>query len=561
MRNGAVKSLKLLLSILGALALLSGAAAATAGASSIYYAAPDNATPPPVDTGNPCTISTSPCTLSTALTAAEATTSVNAPNELVLEHGTYSLTTTLNIPNGKPLNIHGDYNYPAPTLNNATDATHPVAPTNTMIVLDPNTTIGYLHINNVPTNKTAPVPSNALIFGGKVAEQIVATATGIGSGTCFMNVGTLRDSVCTATSAPAGTPGPSLFLNYSGSQPQGKALVVRNVTAYNQSNADTEAAIKVYNTATTTATSTFALSANLTNVIAHAAGSTAPDISVDVQDPTHASSTVTIANSNFTRTFKGASGATLNGATFDATTGNLNAQLSPPQFKDATNADFHEVATSPTVNKGADDTDATHVYDADRLPRKGGTPPTTTDMGAFEFQPPPSGNGGGGGGSSTTTTTTTTTTPPPTTTLPVTTTPTPVEVAPVVSAPSIPGSFAVKGSTHPKPGLKYGTTLKVTLSKDASLAGAVAMQLPGRSISGKCVKQTTKNKRKGKACVFWSPVGTYRAAGKKGANALQFSGKVAGHALKPGSYRMLLSATDTARKSSRVATLKFKVRK
>jgi len=52
--------------------------------------------------------------------------------------------------------------------------------------------------------------------------------------------------------------------------------------------------------------------------------------------------------------------------------------------------------------------------------------------------------------------------------------------------------------------------------------------------------------------------GSFRFAGKAGANSLRFRGRIGGRQLKPGSYRLSAQATDPAKNRSLPSRKTFK---
>jgi hypothetical protein len=53
--------------------------------------------------------------------------------------------------------------------------------------------------------------------------------------------------------------------------------------------------------------------------------------------------------------------------------------------------------------------------------------------------------------------------------------------------------------------------------------------------------------------------GSVTKAGKKGANAMTFRGRMGGKTLKPGAYRLRMQATDTAKNASAYKQLGFTI--
>jgi hypothetical protein len=63
----------------------------------------------------------------------------------------------------------------------------------------------------------------------------------------------------------------------------------------------------------------------------------------------------------------------------------------------------------------------------------------------------------------------------------------------------------------------------------------------------------------GKRCIRFVNKGTLTRNGRAGANSVKFSGRIERRALKPGRYRVVISATDVAGNVSKRATLSFRV--
>ena len=74
-----------------------------------------------------------------------------------------------------------------------------------------------------------------------------------------------------------------------------------------------------------------------------------------------------------------------------------------------------------------------------------------------------------------------------------------------------------------------------------SLAGPAKLTLVVTRASGKAVK------------------GSIRTAGKPGANTLRFKGRIGGHALRPGRYRLTITARAMAGGARAKATTAFRI--
>jgi hypothetical protein len=134
-------------------------------------------------------------------------------------------------------------------------------------------------------------------------------------------------------------------------------------------------------------------------------------------------------------------------------------------------------------------------------------------------------------------------------------------VAPVVSKASLSRTrFTARKPVHK--GRKRGTTLRFTLSEAARVKVAVERKSSGRrvKVAGKrrCVKPTKANATKPR-CTRYLPAGALSVDGNSGANALKLTGKLGGKTLKPGRYRLTLTAVDGAKLGSKPLRLAFRI--
>jgi virginiamycin B lyase len=133
--------------------------------------------------------------------------------------------------------------------------------------------------------------------------------------------------------------------------------------------------------------------------------------------------------------------------------------------------------------------------------------------------------------------------------------PTPL-APPDLDAPAVtgvradPARFAVGGAATATTGVAArvakGTTLRYTLSEQASAVLRIERRAPGRRIRGTCRKPPRGGKRNGARCSRFVRAGTLTRASHPGANAVAFSGRIGRRALRVGRYRVLISATDAA---------------
>jgi hypothetical protein len=165
------------------------------------------------------------------------------------------------------------------------------------------------------------------------------------------------------------------------------------------------------------------------------------------------------------------------------------------------------------------------------------------DIGAFELVPavPQAGGPAQGGG------------------------PQPVDTtAPVFSAASLsPKVFAVNRKARGEVAVsarkpKRGTTFHYTLSEAGRVVFTVERATPGRKVGGSCRKPTRSNRHK-RRCTRYVRAGRFAQLSAAGANTRRFSGKIGRRALKSGSYRVTLVATDATGNASRAKRLSFKV--
>jgi hypothetical protein len=70
---------------------------------------------------------------------------------------------------------------------------------------------------------------------------------------------------------------------------------------------------------------------------------------------------------------------------------------------------------------------------------------------------------------------------------------------------------------------------------------------PGRAVGGSCAKPTRSNRGK-PHCTRYVAAGRLTARGERGANAVRFTGRLAGHGPLPaGRYRLIGTPTDGSR--------------
>jgi hypothetical protein len=200
-------------------------------------------------------------------------------------------------------------------------------------------------------------------------------------------------------------------------------------------------------------------------------------------------------------------------ATGTATISGPANQVAPPAFVDAPAGDYREAPGSPTIDAGS--REGIGALDLEGNPRSLGAAP---DIGAFEFVPP-------------------TQTPP---------------AGLLTSLAVVPKAFrslkqggAIAGATRSKP--KQGAIVRYGLSGAAVVGFSVERSLRGRSVGGKCRKQTPANRGKRKCTRYTQLRGDFSQQGAAGTNSFRFSGRLQNRALKPGKYRLVGRTGDTSR--------------
>jgi hypothetical protein len=94
------------------------------------------------------------------------------------------------------------------------------------------------------------------------------------------------------------------------------------------------------------------------------------------------------------------------------------------------------------------------------------------------------------------------------------------------------------------------------LSEQATVRLKLERKLTGRKVGRKCVKQTKKNKNR-KKCPRYKKIKNFNGPGKKGLNKVTLPG---GKKLKPGTYRLTITASDAAGNET-TKKISFKVKK
>jgi hypothetical protein len=105
-----------------------------------------------------------------------------------------------------------------------------------------------------------------------------------------------------------------------------------------------------------------------------------------------------------------------------------------------------------------------------------------------------------------------------------------------------------------------GTTIRANLNEAATLRLAFSQARTGRRVGRRCVAPSRANRHR-RACVRTVSAGSMSFNAHAGTNRIRFQGRLSRpHALRPGRYKLTITATDTAGSRSRPRVLAFTVR-
>jgi hypothetical protein len=106
--------------------------------------------------------------------------------------------------------------------------------------------------------------------------------------------------------------------------------------------------------------------------------------------------------------------------------------------------------------------------------------------------------------------------------------------------------------------IPVGTTFSFKLDRAAQVTFKFTRKVPGRKADKRCVVQTRKNRHK-RRCTRTVVAGTKVFSAHASTNKVRFEGLISkGKKLKPGSYKLLVTAS-AAGKRSRTGTLSFTI--
>jgi hypothetical protein len=104
-----------------------------------------------------------------------------------------------------------------------------------------------------------------------------------------------------------------------------------------------------------------------------------------------------------------------------------------------------------------------------------------------------------------------------------------------------------------------GTTFSFVVNEPATVTFSFTQRINGRRVKGKCVGQTKKNRRK-TPCKRTVTKGTLTLSGHEGTNKVVFQGRISRSTkLKPGSYTLVVTATNSAGETSAPQTVGFTI--
>ena len=102
-----------------------------------------------------------------------------------------------------------------------------------------------------------------------------------------------------------------------------------------------------------------------------------------------------------------------------------------------------------------------------------------------------------------------------------------------------------------------GARLSLALSEAATVTFRVVQPTPGRQVAGQCRRPTARNADRPR-CSRWTPLrGRTVRSLPAGRTALRYRGRLAGRTLRPGRYRLLARARDSADNLSRQRSTPF----
>ena len=139
---------------------------------------------------------------------------------------------------------------------------------------------------------------------------------------------------------------------------------------------------------------------------------------------------------------------------------------------------------------------------------------------------------------------------------------------PVASRPAIsnlklsPRAFraAKSGASIAAAEKKTGTQVSYSDSQPATAKFTVLKAVAGIRNGGRCVAKPRHGKPHGRKCTRYVSVGSFTHADTAGSNSFRFTGRVRGHRLRPGKYRLSVVPSN-ANGAGTAVTVSFRVKK
>jgi hypothetical protein len=134
-------------------------------------------------------------------------------------------------------------------------------------------------------------------------------------------------------------------------------------------------------------------------------------------------------------------------------------------------------------------------------------------------------------------------------------------VAPVIHSARMTPRTWRRGTRLPRASRRspLGTTISVNLNEAAKMRLAFSQARAGRRVGRRCVAPSRANRHR-RACVRTVSVGSMSFNAHGGVNRIRFQGRLSRrHTLRPGRYKLTITATDEAGSRSRARVLAFTV--
>ncbi len=336
------------------LAMFIAAVGAGGAAAAVRYAGPGG-------TGaNPCSNPGAPCSIYTAASTTAPGTTVQSGDEVLLAPGDYSDSAGDLGPNEfvqlkEGIKVHGPAGQPRPviTLNH-----------NTALVgafyVEANDVLSHVEID------TAASRSNVEVFGGVMEDVIARSSSTVALTTVCVHVaGVIRNSACLATGANA------TAIGEANATAATSTATLRNVTAVSSGAGGKGLSYTIFNGGTTTVSAKAVIAkGSVTDVAATGTSTT--------HNPgTGGHVTINLDHSDFSTTEATQDNPSGGTATVTSSAVNSNVSALPLLAADG----YHQLASSPTIDKGASD-GSTGSADIDGQLRKIGS---EVDIGADEM--------------------------------------------------------------------------------------------------------------------------------------------------------------------------------